>query len=134
MKVAGIIFVRSLPADLPRAIASSSGSDWLKTHLRHLGLVDAFAPHIYSGREHVTRGKPAPDIYLHAAKRIGVPIADCAIIEDSPVGVTGAVASGARVIALAAGQHCGPNHADRLRAAGATEVAYGFDEVRALLA
>lgn len=132
--VAGAVdFVRSLPADLPRAIASSSGSDWLLTHLHHLGLREAFAPHVYSGREHVTRGKPAPDIYLYAAKRIGVPIEECVIIEDSPVGVTGAVASGARVIALAAGQHCGPGHVDRLRAAGAVEIAHSFDEVRALL-
>ena len=132
--VAGAVeFVANLPPGLPRAIASSSSTEWLTTHLRHLGLEDAFAPHIYSGREHVARGKPAPDIYLYAADRIGVPIADCAIIEDSPVGVAGAVASGARVIALTAGRHCGPTHRDRLRVAGASEFAADFDDVRALL-
>ena len=61
--VAGAIaFVRGLPANLPRAIASSSGTDWIETHLDHLGIRDAFVPHIYSGKEHVARGKPAPDL------------------------------------------------------------------------
>ena len=41
-------------------------------HLDHLGLADAFGDHVYSGREHVERGKPAPDLYLHAAERLGV--------------------------------------------------------------
>lgn len=132
--VAGAIaFIRALPATLPRAIASSSTTHWIGTHLDHLGMRDAFDPHIYSGREHVTRGKPAPDVYLFAAAELGVPIERCAIIEDSPVGVRGAVASGARVIGLAAGRHCSDGHDAKLRAAGATEIAYDFDEVRALL-
>lgn len=132
--VAGAVaFVRALPPGLPRAIASSSSSEWITTHLRHIGLQGAFATHVYSGREHVARGKPAPDIYLYAAARLGVPIERAVIIEDSPVGVAGALASGARVIALAAGQHCTPGHAERLRAAGATEVASSFAEVSALL-
>ena len=60
--VAGAIeFVRSLPPDLPRAVASSSSIEWVATHLEHLGLRDEFGDHLYSGREHVRRGKPAPD-------------------------------------------------------------------------
>lgn len=133
--VAGAVeFVQGLPAGLPKAVASSSTTHWIRTHLRHLGLSEAFADHVYSGHEHVARGKPAPDIYLHAADRIGVPIADCAIIEDSEVGVTGALASGARVIGLVAGRHCNSSHGDRLRAIGVREIAANFDEVRALLA
>jgi haloacid dehalogenase superfamily, subfamily IA, variant 3 with third motif having DD or ED len=128
-----IDFVRSLPADLPRAIASSSSTEWIRTHLAHLGLADAFEPHIYSGREHVDRGKPAPDLYLHAAARLGVDIGRTAIIEDSKVGATGALASGARVIGLAAGSHCLHGHADMLRAAGVVEVAHTFNEVARLL-
>lgn len=126
-------FVRALPAALPRAIASSSTTHWIGTHLDHLGLRDAFDPHIYSGREHVSRGKPAPDVYLYAAAQLGVPIERCTILEDSPVGVRGAVASGARVIGLAAGRHCADGHDAKLRAAGAVEIAYDFDEVRALI-
>jgi beta-phosphoglucomutase-like phosphatase (HAD superfamily) len=63
-----------------------------------------------------------------------VDISRTAIIEDSPVGVTGAVASGATVIGLCAGSHCGIGHADRLKALGVHHIARSFDEVAALLA
>ncbi len=129
-----IAFVMSLAPALPRAIASSSTTHWIRTHLDHIGLRAAFEPHIYSGREHVTRGKPAPDIYLYAAAAIGADITRTLIIEDSPVGVTGAVASGAQVVGLAAGLHCGPEHAATLRAAGAPLVVHDFAGVAALLA
>ncbi len=132
--VAGAVaFVRSLPADLPRAIVSSSTTHWIRTHLRHLGLEDAFGDHVYSGQEHVANGKPAPDLYLYGARALGVAIGDCAILEDSPVGVTGAVASGARVIGLCAGSHCAVGHDARLRALGVTDIAHGFDDVADLL-
>jgi HAD superfamily hydrolase (TIGR01509 family) len=133
--VAGAVaFVRALPPDLPKAIASSSTTRWIRRHLDHIGLADAFGDHIYSGREHVTRGKPAPDLYLHAAAGLGVPIAQCAIIEDSPVGAQGAVASGAYVIGLCAGSHCGADHADRLSALGVDAIVRNFEELAALLA
>jgi len=133
--VAGAVaFVRSLPPSLPRAIASSSSTEWIERHLDHLGLRDAFGDRIFSGREHVERGKPAPDLYLHAAQALGVDIMRAAIIEDSPVGATGAVASGARVIGFVGGSHCGPDHAELLRAIGVHDIATTFDEVAALLA
>lgn len=133
-EVAGAVaFVRSLPADLPRAIVSSSSTAWIAAHLRHIGLAEAFGDHLYSGREHVANGKPAPDLYLHAADRLGVPIERCAIIEDSPVGVTGAAKTGAFVIGLCAGSHCAAGHADRLRGLGADAVAADFAEVARLL-
>jgi HAD superfamily hydrolase (TIGR01509 family) len=132
--VAGAVaFVRSLPASLPRAIASSSSTEWIERHLDHLGIRDAFGDKIFSGREHVDRGKPAPDLYFHAAKALGVDIARTAIIEDSPVGVTGAVASGAYVIGFVGGSHCGPDHAERLRAIGVHDIATSFDEIAALV-
>ncbi|MBS0479300.1 MAG: HAD family phosphatase [Proteobacteria bacterium] len=133
-EVAGAVdFVRSLPADLPRAVVSSSSTRWIRSHLDHIGLADAFGDHIFSGREHVARGKPAPDLYLYAADRLGVAIADCAIIEDSIVGATGAVASGGFVVGLCAGNHCARDHADRLRAVGVHAVARDFAEVKKLL-
>lgn len=128
-----IRFVETLPSGFPRAIASSSTTHWIRTHLTHLGLTDVFGDHVYSGREHVTRGKPAPDIYLHAAKEIGVDIARAAIIEDSPVGAKGAVASGAFVIGLAAGRHCADDHEALLLAQGVHAVAHSFEDVAALL-
>ncbi|CAM3073933.1 6-phosphogluconate phosphatase [Sphingomonas antarctica] len=127
-------YVHSLPADLPIAIASSSTTHWLRAHLDHLGLRERFEPHIYSGREHVARGKPAPDIYLYAAAQLGIPIADCVIVEDSVVGVIGALASGARVLGFAAGRHCRHGHADRLRERGVSDVAHSFADVAALIA
>jgi len=128
-----IEFVRSLPPDLPKAVASSSSTKWIFGHLRNLGLEEAFGPHVYSGREHVKRGKPAPDLYIHAAEALGVAIEDCVILEDSTVGVRGALASGARVIGLAAGSHCRDGYDLRLRDLGVTDVAYSFDDVRRLL-
>ena len=132
--VAGAIeFIRSLPADLPKAVASSSSMRWLQRHLELLGLAEAFGPHVYSGREHVQRTKPEPDLYLHAARELGVDIAHCVVVEDSEIGVRGAVASGARVIGLAAGAHCLDGHAEMLRRLGVKEVAHSFDELRTLL-
>lgn len=128
-----IRFVETLPVDLPRAIASSSTTHWIHTHLRHIGLEGQFGTHIYSGREHVARGKPAPDIYLHAAAALGVDIARCAILEDSPVGATGAVASGAFVIGLAAGRHCFDGHDKLLRDKGVHAIAHSFDDVTRLV-
>ena len=132
--VAGAVdFVRSLPATLPKAVASSSSTKWIRTHLQHLGLDDAFGEHVYSGREHVARGKPAPDIYLHAADRLGVDITRSVVLEDSQVGARGAVASGARVIGMAAGRHCFDGHAEMLRVAGVADIAHSFDEVARML-
>jgi len=128
--VGAIDFVRSLPPGMPRAVASSSTTRWIRTHLDHLRLADAFGDHVYSGREHVERGKPAPDLYLYAADRIGVDVRRCAIIEDSEIGATGALASGAMVIGLAAGSHCLDGHGDRLRAIGVEHIAHNFDDVR----
>jgi HAD superfamily hydrolase (TIGR01509 family) len=133
--VAGAVaFIESLPQGLPRAIASSSSIEWIQRHLDHLGVRSHFASNIFSARTHVVHGKPAPDIYLHAAASMGVDISRTVIIEDSPVGVTGAIASGAEVIGLCAGSHCLPGHDERLRALGVHHIAYSFDEVVALLA
>jgi HAD superfamily hydrolase (TIGR01509 family) len=132
--VAGAVaFIRALPPDLPRAIASSSSTEWIATHLDHLGLREAFGDKLFSGGEHVARGKPAPDLYLHAAGALGVDIRRTVIIEDSPVGVEGAVASGAEVIGLCAGRHCLPGHAERLRALGVHRIAHDFEELAAYL-
>lgn len=128
-----VAFVRSLPHDLPKAVVSSSSTAWIRRHLAHIGLAGVFGDHLFSGREHVERGKPAPDLYLYAAAQLGIPIDRCAIIEDSPVGATGAVASGGYVIGLCAGSHCAVGHDARLKAIGVDGVAGSFAEVTALL-
>ena len=131
--VGAVDFVRSLPASLPKAVASSSSTRWIRGHLDHLGLADAFGGHVYSGREHVARGKPEPDIYIHAAGRLGVGIAKAVVLEDSEVGARGALASGATVIGLAAGRHCFDGHEAMLRSVGIEHVAHSFDEVADLI-
>jgi HAD superfamily hydrolase (TIGR01509 family) len=128
-----IQFVQALPPSLPKAVASSSSTRWVRAHLAHLGLTGTFEPHIYSGSEHVKRGKPEPDLYLHAARELGIAIERTVILEDSKVGARGALASGATVIGLAAGRHCFDVHADMLRALGVEHIAHSFDEVARLL-
>ena len=132
--VGAVAFIESLPPHFPRAIASSSSTRWIRRHLDHLGLSDHFEGRIFSGAEHVRRGKPAPDLYLHAADMLGVEIGKCVIVEDSPVGVSGALASGADVIGLCAGRHCTIGHADRLRSLGVRRIATSFEEVAEMLA
>lgn len=131
--VGAVDFVRSLPPEFPKAVASSSSTRWIRGHLEHLGLSGAFGDHIYSGREHVGRGKPAPDIYLYAAGQLGVDIKRTIILEDSEVGARGALASGAVVVGLAAGRHCFDGHEEMLRAVGIADVARSFGQVSELM-
>jgi len=118
---------------LPRAIASSNASAHIRTQLGHFGLAGHFGDHVYSGREHVTRGKPHPDLYLHAMAALGADPARTLVVEDSPVGVRAAVAAGARVVGLCAGSHCGADHGALLGGAGAHEIARDYAEIAELL-
>lgn len=83
---------------LPFAIASSASPGKLSFNLERTGLASRF-PVLVNGEE-VAQGKPAPDIFLLAAKRIGVPIEQCLVLEDSLNGLHGALAAGARAIAI----------------------------------
>jgi beta-phosphoglucomutase-like phosphatase (HAD superfamily) len=71
---------------------------WVDLKLETLGLQKAFEAVL--GGDEVTHGKPAPDIYLLAAQRLGVPPSECIAIEDSPVGIAAAVGSGAYTVAV----------------------------------
>ena len=79
------------------ALASSSTRELIDAVLRELGLAALFEVTVSS--EEVARGKPAPDVYLEAARRLGVPPARCAAVEDSASGIRAAHAAGMRVIA-----------------------------------
>jgi len=117
---------------LPKAVASGSSPETLERCLRKVALFDHFAPHIYSAQI-MPRGKPAPDVYLHAARQIDVAPTRCVAVEDSVNGTASAVAAGMRVIGFTGGGHCPPTQAARLRAAGAVDVAATMDELYALL-
>ncbi|WP_134724246.1 HAD family hydrolase [Paracoccus luteus] len=102
--IPGIAAALAALSGLPRAVASSSTPARLDQTLRLTGLWDAFAPHIHSATE-VARGKPAPDLFLHVAARLGVRPADCIVIEDSIAGIRAAQAAGMRCIAFTGGSH-----------------------------
>jgi beta-phosphoglucomutase-like phosphatase (HAD superfamily) len=132
--VAGAIrFVEGLPTSLPRAIASSSSTLWISRHLEHLGIRGGVRRQ-YLQRPRACHARQARPISISTPPRHWASIERCVILEDSPVGVTGAVASGADVIGLCAGSHCAPDHADRLRALGVKLIAHDFDEVARLVA
>lgn len=87
---------------LPTCVASSSSHDRLRFTLGLTGLHERFAGRIFSAQD-VARGKPAPDLFLHAASRMGVEPAACAVVEDSRYGVEAARAAGMRAFGFAGG-------------------------------
>lgn len=84
----------------PKCVASNSGHRHLKMGLEQTGLMPYFAPNVFSAKD-VARPKPAPDLFLHAAKTMGFDPKDCVVVEDSPAGVTGAIAAGMQVLGFA---------------------------------
>jgi len=90
--------VRRLAVHFPLAVASSSNRPLIDAVLVRAGISGLFAATISS--EEVARGKPAPDVYLEAARRVGVQPARCAAVEDSSNGLRAAHAAGMRVIAF----------------------------------
>jgi len=90
--------VRRIGASVPLAIASSSNRELIDVVLRASGLAADFRATVSS--EEVPRGKPAPDVYLEAARRLGVDPARCGAVEDSHNGIRSAKAAGMRVVAV----------------------------------
>lgn len=88
---------------LPVCVASSSGLESIAFKLSLCGLADRFGDRIFSATQ-VPHGKPAPDLFLLAADRLGADPARCAVIEDSPVGVQAGRAAGMRTFAYAGGE------------------------------
>jgi HAD superfamily hydrolase (TIGR01509 family) len=90
--------VERLAARWPLAVASSSNRPLIDAVLRLGELAPFFRATVSS--EEVARGKPAPDVYLEAARRLGVPPDRCVAIEDSHSGIRSARAAGMRVVAI----------------------------------
>ncbi|MFG2339920.1 HAD family hydrolase [Streptomyces yangpuensis] len=104
---AGLTAVEGLPEaldaiTLPTCVASSGSHEKMRHTLGRTGLYDRFAGRIHSATE-VARGKPAPDLFLYAAQRMGVDPAACAVVEDSRPGVEAARAAGMRAFGFAGG-------------------------------
>jgi HAD superfamily hydrolase (TIGR01509 family) len=90
--------VRRLARAFTLGVASSSNRPLIEAVLNGAGIAGCFAAVVSS--EEVARGKPAPDVYLEAARRLGVEPARCAAVEDSSNGLRAAHAAGMRVLAL----------------------------------
>src|SRR5215217_4100222 len=88
--------------ELPTCVASSSSHDRIRYTLARTGLLERFEGRIFSASD-VANGKPAPDLFLHAATTMGAPPGACAVVEDSRWGVEAARAAGMRAFAYAGG-------------------------------
>jgi HAD superfamily hydrolase (TIGR01509 family) len=118
---------------MPRAIASSSRAEYIGWALGLFGLDHHFGDHIYSA-DGWDRGKPHPDIYLAAAKGLGVEPARCLAVEDSPTGAQAALAAGMTVIGFCGAGHILDRaaHGAMLREAGVHHVAMVFEDIEIL--
>jgi len=89
--------VRELATSLPLAVASSSNRPLIDAVLETAGITACFSTTVSS--EEVARGKPSPDVYLEAARRLGVAPGTCVAVEDSGNGIRAAAAAGMKVVA-----------------------------------
>ena len=109
-------------------VASSSTPPKLEAALKLVGLWDEFAPHVFSTAQ-VAHGKPAPDVFLFAARQMRVAILDCVVVEDSVPGVRAARAARMRAVGYVGASHNGPDQRQRLLDEGASDV---IDDLRRL--
>lgn len=122
---------------LPVCVASSGSHPRMRVSLGATRLYDRLAPHIFSSSQ-VENGKPAPDLFLFAAREMGADPARCVVVEDSIAGITGARAAGMTVFGFHGGSHCAPNlgradYAETLKAAGAAATFADMRELPGLL-
>ena len=126
--------VEQLLAALPmrRCVASNGHLERVRQRLAVTRLLPFFDPHVFSAIQ-VARGKPAPDLFLFAAERLGVPPKGCVVVEDSITGVEAATAAGMPVVGFCGGSHCPGDHADRLISAGCSRVFAKMPDLAAFL-
>ncbi|MBT3358288.1 MAG: HAD family hydrolase [Rhodospirillaceae bacterium] len=104
--------------DIPVCVASSGVPEKIENSLQTTGLMEFFEPHLFS-TSLVAKGKPAPDIFLYAARQMGVDPARCVVVEDAEAGIRGGLDAGMQVFGFAGGGHCGPGYMQMLHKAGA---------------
>ena len=105
----------------PKCVASSSPLDRVRASLECTGLLRFFDPHLFSASD-VTRGKPAPDLFIYVATKMHVAPSDCIVVEDLPAGVAAAHAASMMPIGFIGGSHTNPNLGAQLTNAGARAV------------
>ena len=132
MAIAGV--AEALDAlTVPVCVASSSVPEQIRRKLELTGLLARFGENLFSATM-VTRGKPAPDLFLYAAQRLAAEPDRCLVIEDSPAGINAAVAAEMTAIGFCGGSHCRPEHGARLQARGAALVIANMRELLPALA
>ena len=102
---------------IPVGIVSNSAPQRLQLCVRRAGLMGLVGANVFSGDE-VPNPKPAPDVYLEAARVMGFSPEQCLVIEDSVTGVTAAKAAGMHVLGFLGGSHIRSDHAEMLSRAG----------------
>ncbi|MBC9247303.1 HAD family hydrolase [Paracoccus sp. 11-3] len=118
---------------LPKAVASSSTPARIAQSLELTGLAGFFGTRVYSAVQ-VQNGKPAPDLFLLAARELAVPPENCIVIEDSGAGVRAAKAAGMYCIGLLGGSHAQASGlAQKLPQSGADAIAQRADQLPALV-
>jgi HAD superfamily hydrolase (TIGR01509 family) len=105
----------------PKCVASSSPIERVRLSLEITGLLRFFDPYLFTATD-IPRGKPAPDLFLHAAAKMHVAPADCIVVEDSPAGISAAHAAGMAPIGFIGGNHVNPDFGAQLIKAGARAV------------
>jgi HAD superfamily hydrolase (TIGR01509 family) len=113
----------------PKCVASSSPGERIRLSLQTTGLA-RFFDQVFSASD-VAKGKPAPDLFLHAAAEMGVPPRDCIAVEDSPAGVAAAVTAGMTAIGFVGCSHAGDELGERLIAVGARTVVADLRHLKA---
>jgi HAD superfamily hydrolase (TIGR01509 family) len=117
-----------------RCVASSSGPEAIKYKLGRTELSGYFEIAALFSSRMVSRGKPAPDLFLHAAYTMRAAPERCLVVEDSLPGVTAAKSAGMTAYGFVGASHCGPDHGARLSAAGADLVFGHMRELPGLVA
>ena len=117
-------------AGIPFAVASNSQHNRLFMKLEGAGLLPYFQGRAFDPSLTNRVGKPAPDLYLYAAKQLSVPVQECLVIEDSVPGATAGVASGATTWGLLAGTHIHADDEARLRDIGVSNIVHSHAELR----
>ncbi|HTS42085.1 MAG TPA: HAD-IA family hydrolase [Xanthobacteraceae bacterium] len=117
----------------PKCVASSSPIERVRASLETTDLLRFFEPNVFSASD-VPRGKPAPDLFLYVAGRMGMLPAQCLVVEDSPAGIAAATAAGMTSIGFVGGTHAGPNLESLLVHAGARAVIADMRALKATVA
>ncbi|HZS64783.1 MAG TPA: HAD-IA family hydrolase [Xanthobacteraceae bacterium] len=105
----------------PKCVASSSSLERIRVSLETTDLLRFFGVNLFSATD-VARGKPAPDLFLRTAARMGITPADCIVVEDSAPGVAAACAAGMTAIGFLGANHSDPSAGASLMAAGARTI------------